>query len=105
MGYKQDAVTRIKLAGPGNALPALNQMSAILEPTQPVCVGYSAPQTDTDMSGDLIAKIQCHESGDCCSLCQARSDCEGFVFHLDQCYLKKNLTGMSYKQDAITRLK
>lgn len=72
---------------------------------QSTCAGYEAPQANTDTSGDLLAKIRAGDSAKCCSLCDARADCEGYVFHLDQCYLKKNLEGFIYKEHAVTRLK
>merc|ERR1712051_828179 len=69
------------------------------------CAGYGAVQPNTDISGELLAKVLSQSSSQCCTLCDERSDCEGYVFHLDQCYLKKDLAATSYKQDATTHVK
>jgi len=69
------------------------------------CADYGAVQHDTTISGDLLAKVQALSVDDCCALCSDQADCEGYVFHLDQCYLKKNLGATSAKPDAMTRLK
>jgi len=68
------------------------------------CAGYSAPADNTDISGVLLAKIA-GVSEDCCRLCDSFSECEGYVFHLDQCYLKKDLGATSFKQHAVTSVK
>merc|ERR1719343_729909 len=60
---------------------------------------------DVDMSGVLLAKLPAADMRECCSLCDATSGCEGYVFHLDQCYLKRGLASPSTKPGAITRLK
>lgn len=70
-----------------------------------VCDGYSAVQPNTDIDGVLLAKVNTQSGSDCCALCSDRADCEGYVFHLDQCYLKKDLGSRSFKQHAMTRVK
>jgi len=94
--FKQDAVTRVKVLSKGS------QPSS---EAQPSCPGYGEAQDNTDISGVLLAKIQSPSSDRCCALCEERSDCEGYVFHLDQCYLKADLAATSFKQDAVTRVK
>merc|ERR1712228_326881 len=81
---KQDAMMRVKLSG---------------------CLDFSPEMKDTDMSGTLLAKLQSSDSKRCCMLCDAFTGCEGYVFHLDQCYLKKDLSSPSSKPGAITRLR
>merc|ERR1712242_115447 len=93
----QDAMTRVKAQANlrGTRLQAEDQM----------CSGYGAVQPNTDISGTLLAKVNAQSGSDCCTLCSDRADCEGYVFHLDQCYLKKDLSSKSFKQDAMTRVK
>jgi len=81
--FKEDAMTRVK----------------------GTCEGFSPPLVDVDMSGELLAKVQASESRSCCTLCQSIDGCEGFVFHLDQCYLKKSLSSATAKASAVTRLR
>lgn len=69
------------------------------------CTNFGTVQHDTDTSGELLAKIQAQSVDDCCALCSQRLDCDGYVFHLDQCYLKKNLGASTFKLHAMTRVK
>merc|ERR1711920_150498 len=69
------------------------------------CRGYAPPLPDIDMSGVLLAKLWAADMRQCCSLCDSTSGCEGYVFHLDQCYLKRSLASPSTKPGATTRLK
>merc|ERR1712045_771636 len=57
-----------------------------------VCAGYSEAQANTDIQGYHLASIWAPSSAHCCSLCDERSDCAGYVFHFEQCHLKKNAT-------------
>lgn len=69
------------------------------------CSDFGAVQHDTDTSGELLAKIYAQSVDDCCALCSQRADCDGYVFHLDHCYLKKNLGASTTKLHAMTRVK
>lgn len=69
------------------------------------CGGYAPPMPDVDMSGDLLAKLWASDMRQCCSLCDSTPGCEGYVFHLDQCYLKRGLASPSTKPGATTRLR
>jgi len=82
--FKQDAMMSMKLSG---------------------CLDFAQEMENTDVSGTLLAKIKSSDSKRCCMLCNAFTGCEGYVFHLDQCYLKKDLSSPSRKPGAITRMK
>merc|ERR1712154_367039 len=83
--FKEHAVTRVKLPSS--------------------CAGYTDEMKDVDMSGTILAKIQSPDRERCCALCNAVQGCGGFVFHLDQCYLKTDLSIPSAKSGAVTRMR
>jgi len=72
---------------------------------QLTCAGFGPPKENTDISGNLIDKVWAASADRCCELCDVRAECEGYVFHLDQCYLKKDLGAESSKQLAVARVK
>lgn len=77
----------------------------LIQSADNACAGYTRPVPNTDVDGVLLAKIWSPTVDHCCALCSQRSECEGYVFHLDQCYLKKNLGEFSHKEGAMTRFK
>merc|ERR1711920_927868 len=85
----------------GAATAKLHAMTRV----KSICGGYAPPLPDIDMSGVLLAKLWAADMTRCCSLCDSTSGCEGYVFHLDQCYLKRGLASPSTKPGATTRLK
>merc|ERR1712038_1281255 len=86
MTVQQDAVTHVKASSN--------------------CAGYTPEIKDIDMSGTLVAKIRASDAKRCCALCDSTLACEGYVFHLDQCYLKRNFSFFfSPNAGAITRLR
>lgn len=69
------------------------------------CAGFGPPQMNTDIAGHLIAKVWAPSADSCCALCNDQAECEGYVFHLDQCYLKKDLGAASSQEHAVARVK
>merc|ERR1719414_2206290 len=69
------------------------------------CAKYTPEMKDVDISGELLGKIQSSDMTECCLMCDCWPGCEGYVFHLDQCYLKKDLGKPQFKQGALTRIK
>lgn len=76
-----------------------------IEAADNMCAGYKPVQPNSDIDGVLLAKVWSPSIGHCCALCSQEKDCEGYVFHLDQCYLKQDLGSVSYKPLAMTRVK
>merc|ERR1712051_908833 len=66
------------------------------------CAGYSPEMQGIDFSGTLLAKLQASDAQLCCALCDSFAGCEGYVFHLDQCYLKKELSRPTHKLGTAT---
>merc|ERR1711920_370115 len=68
------------------------------------CPEYEPEAVDSDMSGDLITQQWAATSDDCCSVCQEFDECDGFVFFGQNCYLKRNFSGLYYHLGAVTRI-
>eukprot|EP00493_Phyllostaurus_siculus_P023513 UN23849 len=72
----------------------------------PTCsASFEAEELDTDMSGTLIAEKWALTSDGCCALCDDESECEGFSFVHNTCYLKKNFIGTYTQAGVVTRVK
>jgi len=77
-----------------------------LRKDRPQCSSdYDVEVEGMDMAGGLIATKLALTSDYCCSMCDAESACEGFVFAHHHCYLKKDFAGMYRNDDAVARLK
>lgn len=95
-----DCLTYYKIK---DTTPAPAPMTPVKVPSS--CAGYSPEVQGIDFSGTLLAKIQASDARRCCALCDSFAGCEGYVFHLDQCYLKKDLSHAIPKFGAVTRLR
>jgi len=69
------------------------------------CAGYQAAEQDKDLAGDMLEQWSASSPEVCCSACAQRSDCQGFAFLDDRCYLKGNVTGTYSNPGCMARMK
>jgi len=56
------------------------------------CTGFSDPQLDHDLCGDLISSLYAPTADHCCTACSEVSGCQGFSYFAQKCYLKAHVS-------------
>jgi len=69
------------------------------------CPGFEAAEQNKDLVGDMLDDWYATRPEACCAACGRRSDCQGFAFASDRCYLKGGVTGTYAHKDCLVHLK
>eukprot|EP00441_Pelagodinium_beii_P047771 CAMPEP_0197621884 /NCGR_PEP_ID=MMETSP1338-20131121/2316_1 /TAXON_ID=43686 ORGANISM="Pelagodinium beii, Strain RCC1491" /NCGR_SAMPLE_ID=MMETSP1338 /ASSEMBLY_ACC=CAM_ASM_000754 /LENGTH=258 /DNA_ID=CAMNT_0043191455 /DNA_START=67 /DNA_END=843 /DNA_ORIENTATION=+ len=69
------------------------------------CSGFGAEQPDVDLAGQLVEQVFAANSDVCCSACRANSQCQGFSYFEQFCYLKTALQGTYSKTGCAVQIK